>query len=85
MQVKCRTYVTAQVVDPSQQPQEHVTFEGGSLDVHYPDSSQATSEAGRLSQEFVEDPEFRAHPTDALAGARHLHSIGHRHIFYYCV
>ena len=30
-----------------------------------------------MSQEFVKDPEFRAHLTDALVGARHLHSIGH--------
>ncbi len=53
----------------------------GGINTHYPDSSQATSEAGRMSQEFVEDPEFRVQLTDALAGASHLHSINHRHMF----
>jgi len=84
VQKKSKTCVTAQVVNPNQQPQEHMTAieasEGG-IDVHYPDSSQATSEAGHMSQEFVEDPDFRVQLTDALAGAIHLHSIGHRHMF----
>ena len=53
----------------------------GGINLHYPDSSQATSEAGRMSQEFVEDPEFKVQLTDALAGAIHLHSIGHRRMF----
>ncbi len=84
--MKSKECVTAQVVNRNQQPQEYMTAteasEGG-INRHYPDNSQtpATSEAGHMSQEFVEDPEFRVQLTDALAGAVHLHSIGHRHMF----
>jgi len=76
--------VTAQVVNPKQQPQEHMTATEaphGGINAHYPDSSQATSEAGRMSQEFVEAPEFRVQLTDALAGAINLHSIDHWRMF----